>query len=558
MQKKRILFAEKMIAWLLFIMLFLFTTSCQTIQQPVNQIFSQASVPSNTPFQPVAWTITPSPIPATATPTPPPYTIFVDPHIPRELRDNIRLPSDFGISDDPHNATLRVEISDVQPASQWVYAMVVPFPTVIDGVTSKQIIQAWKGELGKGYKGEPLLMDESTLNVFSAFWGEPSQKSVQVISADQIVQTAWEQRPSWAIIPFESLTPRWKVLEVDGTSPVRKDFQHSDYALTVPISLFGDAPIKPEILSGNYDHEKMTTLIMTGVTALVRATAYTMERQGITYPASDIGSWLKEADITHISNEVPFAKDCPYPNPVQQGMKFCSDSRYIELLEYVGTDIVELTGDHFSDWGPEAMRYTLELYDQRSWPYYGGGANLKEGRRAVTLTHNGNRLAFIGCNAKGGGYAQASNNYPGAVSCDFAWMKSEISRLRDEGYLPVATFQHFEYYTYAAQPNQIRDAQRLTEAGAVIVSGSQAHHPQAFEFSNGGFVHHGLGNLFFDQFDVSTGARQGFIDRHIFYDGRHISTEILTIWFVDYARARPMTAEERESLLTAVFRASGW
>jgi hypothetical protein len=28
--------------------------------------------------------------------------------------------------------------------------------------------------------------------------------------------------------------------------------------------------------------------------------------------------------------------------------------------------------------------------------------------------------------------------------------------------------------------------------------------------------------------------------------------------FVDYARPRPMTADEREELLNAVFNASGW
>jgi poly-gamma-glutamate synthesis protein (capsule biosynthesis protein) len=267
---------------------------------------------------------------------------------------------------------------------------------------------------------------------------------------------------------------------------------------------------------------------------------------------------LQSADITHISNEVPFAKDCPYPNPVQEGMVFCSAGRYIELLDFIGTDIVELTGDHFSDWGPDAMLYTLELYDQRSWPYYGGGATLAEGRQPRTISHNGNHLAFIGCNAKGGGYARASASAPGAVTCDFKWMAAEIQRLRSEGYLPVATFQHFEYYTYTPQSNQVRDAQALTKAGAVIVSGSQAHQPQGMEFSHDGFVHHGLGNLFFDQLDVSTATRQGFIDKHIFYNGRHLSTELLTIWFEDYARARPMTPEERESLLIAVFQASGW
>ena len=137
-------------------------------------------------------------------------------------------------------------------------------------------------------------------------------------------------------------------------------------------------------------------------------------------------------------------------------------------------------------------------------------------------------------------------------------MTTEIERLREEGVLPIVTFQHFEYYTYTAQANQIRDAQHITSAGAVIVSGSQAHHPQALEFSNGALIHHGLGNLFFDQFAVSTGTRQAFIDRHILYNGRHISTELLTIMFVDYARPRPMTPDERTALLEGVFSASGW
>jgi poly-gamma-glutamate synthesis protein (capsule biosynthesis protein) len=294
------------------------------------------------------------------------------------------------------------------------------------------------------------------------------------------------------------------------------------------------------------------------VTALVRATAFAMEQRGVTYPARDVGLWLREADITHISNEVPFAQECPFPNPVQPDMRFCSSAGYINLLEDIGTDIVELTGDHFQDYGREAMYYTLDLYRERDWLYYGGGADLEEARQAVSIEHNGNRLAFIGCNAKGGAYAQAGPNRPGAAVCNYEWMESEITRLHNQGYLPIATFQHFEYYTYKAQPSQVRDFQRLARAGAVIVSGSQAHQPQAFEFLGESLIHYGLGNLFFDQYEVSQATRQGFIDRHVFYNGRHISTELLPILFVDYARPRPMTPVEQAELLQKVFRASGW
>jgi poly-gamma-glutamate synthesis protein (capsule biosynthesis protein) len=224
----------------------------------------------------------------------------------------------------------------------------------------------------------------------------------------------------------------------------------------------------------------------------------------------------------------------------------------------VGADVIELTGDHFQDWGAEAMYYTLDMYKERGWPYYGGGENLGEGRQAITLEHNGNHLAFIGCNGKGGGFAQASVKRPGAVNCDFDWISQEIARLLQEGYLPIFTFQHFEYYTYQAQPSQVRDFGRVARAGAVIVSGSQAHQPQGFDFVDGALIHYGLGNLFFDQYDVSKATRQAFIDRHVFYDGRYISTELLPIMFIDYARPRPMTAAESKDLLKSVFKASGW
>lgn len=492
------------------------------------------------------------------------YTLWVEPGLPAAFRGGLILPPDIAVVDSPEEAMLRLEVGMERPVSYWVYALAAPFPTIPQGVASETLLRAWRGE---GDSGQTLLMDESTYQNLSALWGVSAPQGVQVLAADELLDYAWNGRPAWAILPFEALEPRWKVLEVDGQSPVRKDFDPTAYPLTLPISLSGDPTLAEAvrlvydqtlILPNNRDPGRLTVLAMTGVTALVRATAFAMERKGVQYPAGDIAPWLQEADLTHISNEVPFAEDCPYPNPLQTDMRFCSHPRYIGLLESVGTDVVELTGDHFQDWGPQAMKLTLKLYKQRGWPYYGGGANLEEARQAITVEHNGNRLAFIGCNAKGGSFAQAGVDRPGAAACGHEHMGAEISRLRGQGYLPIATFQHYEYYTYKAQANQKRDFRNVAQAGAVIVSGSQAHQPQALEFHSGALIHYGLGNLFFDQYDVSLATRQGFIDRHVFYDGRHISTELLTIQFIDYARPRPMTPGEREDLLRAVFSASGW
>ena len=88
-------------------------------------------------------------------------------------------------------------------------------------------------------------------------------------------------RPSWALIPFEALEPRWKVLSVDGQSPVHNDFDLASYPLKVAFSL---QPAVFNLPPTNRDPHKLTVLAMTGATALVRGTADRMVKNGVLYP----------------------------------------------------------------------------------------------------------------------------------------------------------------------------------------------------------------------------------------------------------------------------------
>jgi hypothetical protein len=508
--------------------------------------------------------------PATPLPSPtnnPPTRLWIDPALPQSFQQVI-LPDGIVQAPSPDQADLKLVVSDSEPMSHWIFALVAPFPTTPNGITSSELLQAWQDVSPAAFPGLPLLLSENTFQVLSTWWGAPAQNAVKVLPEDQLVAYAWDNRPAWAIIPFENLEPRWKVLEIDGFSPLRKDFVPESYALAVPISLLGQPALvnlKDKLVALfpalNRDPGKLTTLILTGVTAMVRGTALTMEQRGITYPAQDIGPWLREADILHISNEIPFYDQCPFPELYPAELRFCSNPSYVGLLEDIGTDIVELSGDHFGDYGPEAMAQTLKIYKDRGWPYYGGGANLAEGRQPLLLEHNGNRLAILGCNAKGVSYyAPAGQDKPGAAACDFDLLQKNITSLKEQGYLVIITFQDEEYYSYKAQPKLIADFHTVAVAGADIVSGSQAHQPHGMEFLKNTFIHYGLGNLFFDQYRFFPGPEldNAFIDRHIFYDGKYIGTELLPIHFVDLARSRPMTPEEQAKFLKTIFTASGW
>lgn len=515
-------------------------------------------------------TLPPSPAP-TAEPTAP--ALWISPAVPKELR----VANPFGglkVVENKQDATIWLDVHSESaietPTSVWIYALVAAFPTVRDGVTFEELKVAWSGEPGG------LVMTESTFEAMKTLFGGEQGSGVQIVPAEGLTEALWQNRAAWGIVPFEQIHPKMKVLELDGVSPLRKEFSPDSYPLKVTFALTGaEVPLPPS----NRDPQKLVTLVMTGVTALVRATAVKMEENGNTYPAQDIRDWLLEADIAHISNEIPFAVGCPYPNADQRRLIFCSDPKYIELLEYVGTDVVELTGNHFQDWGKEATLYTLEMYKERGWPYFGGGANLADAQKAAIVERGGMKFAFIGCNPAGPQFAWArEDGWPGAAPCGadwpgkpkggsgYEWMAEEIARLKAEGYIVIATFQYFEYYSPDPRPWQQTDFRRMAEAGAVIVSGSQAHYSQAMEFYRDSFIHYGLGNLFFDQMGYdnpssgkrTTNTRREFLDRHVFYDGQYLGTEILTAMLEDYAKPRPMTPEEREAFLEEYFKESGW
>ena len=537
--------------------LFLSLAACSPQANPPAEaaagLSSTQSLPSVTPLTP------------TSTPTAP--SVWLDPNLPAALNAELHLPAGWETAAQPDPAGVSLTVQPQAPLSRYVLALAAPFDTLADNISLAELQALWL-HAAPTPEVSTLLVDKATRALLTALWGRPSP-AVQVTLAENQLDLAWKQAATWALVPFEQLEPRWKVISVEGANPLADAFDPAAYPLSLPIGLSGPASQVQALLqaleaegltllpASNRNPSRLTSVVVTGVTALVRGTASTMERKGMTYPAEDVGDILRAADILHVSNEVAFDKKCPAPYP-WEGLKFCSREKYIELLDSIGVDVVELTGDHFGDWSVDAMNNTLAMYAERGWPVYGGGATEEQGRQAAKFEVNGNKIAFIGCNAKEKAYSTASAAGPGAVHCDSAWLLPAIAQLKAEGYLPIVTFQHLEYYDYSAKPALQADFRAAAAAGAVIVSGSQAHQPHAMEFDGRAFLHYGLGDLFFDQLYFNPESAKAFIDRHVFYDGRYLNTQLVSIRFVDYARPRLMTAEERVELLQTVFTASGW
>jgi len=450
---------------------------------------------------------------------------------------------------------------------QWVYLLVSPFPTANDSIQFTQLIQLWVSKPAPEAKFQSLILDQATYEIFRYLWGESGEHVIVVDEAD-LQAISWERGDSITILPFENLNPKWKVIQLGGVSPLDHDFRLKDYPLVIyfeiPIDEIGAKysidSLMLEKLSklppGNFYPEDLTSVMLTGVTALVRKTAEKMEQNGYYYPASDLGELFGQVDLLHISNEVPFYSECPSAVPPRAGGRFCSDPAYIELFEKIGVDIIELTGNHLLDYGEKAFTQTLELYLSKGFRYYGGGYDLANAEQPLLVEVKGNKFAFLGCNVPGPESVFAGEENPGAAECNFDDMSKQINALRNSGYQVIVTIQHYEACQFEPMSAQRLDFKRAANAGAVIVSGSQAHCPQGMTFGDNTFIHYGLGNLFFDQ--MYSNYRPEFLDEHYFYQGKYINTVLHTAILEDYAKPRLMTTEERKAFLDEVFGACSW
>ncbi|PID85924.1 MAG: hypothetical protein CSB13_05495 [Chloroflexi bacterium] len=556
----------------IFIFALVFLTACQTVTSPRSGL-TISSPTLVAPTQPVPKATA---VPPTATaqptstprPTPAPVTIGFDTVVPDEMRTAVAAvvaehPAQFVLTDT--EAELRLTVQEEAPIGQWIFAVVAPFPTFADDISLAEVQAAWQ-------HGSLILTPEMD-TILHGWWGEPATTAT-IVAPETLINTLWQTQttydePVLSILPFAQLDPRLKVLAVSGHSPISVNFDAESYGLKLSVGWERAETANPERIDTavsqlstlltrpltNRHDDQLTHITMTGPSGLSRAVADRMEKHGYQYPGEEIAPIMQAADIAHMSHENAFAPDCPDPKPTG-GTTFCAQPKTIELMKWLSVDVVELTGNHLNDWGKHNFSFTLDLYDEVGMQRYGGGRNLEDAGKPLLIEHNGNKIAFVGCNPVGPFNVWATEDAPGALPCgDYSFNIAQIQELVAQDYVVVGSIQFVEHFQYNVFQPQ-RDAfMGFARAGASIVHGAHGHHPMGFAFSDDHFVHYGTGNTFADQM-FSLGTRQMFVNTYVVYNGRLLSIELWTGMIEDYARPRKMTSAERIQLLQSVFDGS--
>ena len=207
---------------------------------------------------------------------------------------------------------------------------------------------------------------------------EYSLSSTVLSSTDELLLKLKEGDNNIAFLDFKDLDFRFKILKLDddyyldnNSASLSANFyldvkeNVSDYIITV---------ISKNIDLGDssWDRDKLVKINMAGVVAMSRGLALLTDRSGdYGYAARNIGEFLADADLTHVSNEASFVPGCN----VYSGMVFSSRPEYMEVLQLSGVHIVELTGNHNNDFAAQYSAASIQMYEEAGMRYFGGGLN---------------------------------------------------------------------------------------------------------------------------------------------------------------------------------------
>lgn len=302
----------------------------------------------------------------------------------------------------------------------------------------------------------------------------------------------------------------------------------------------------------------------TGVTALTRRITLKLNQVGNgAYFGEKIADFLKNKTFTHISNEVSFKDNC---QGGYQSMILCADWRTLDTITTIGTDIIELTGNHNNDTGTENNLKTITKYREFNLKTVGGGENLEAARKPLDVNNSIRLLAYNQSTSSVANGQLATDSTPGANPYSEEQVKLDLEKAKSENKFTIINMQYFECYAYPDSPvaypacdkpinNQQDFFRHLIDLGADMVVGTSAHQPQTYELYHDKPIFYGLGNLFFDQI-YWPDTRRSLILTHYFDGEKYLQTRITPTTYDETFQTRLLTTLEAQDFLARLLQSS--
>lgn len=204
---------------------------------------------------------------------------------------------------------------------------------------------------------------------------------------------------------------------------------------------------------------------------------------------------IKQADYSIVNLECPITTRRSKPIP-KCGPNLSTSENVIELLKYAGFKAVTLANNHFLDYGEAGVKDTLAALDKNGIDYVGGGINLSEASKTMTIEGDNGKIAIINCCEHE--FSIATDKTPGSNPLNPVQQWYAIKEAKKQADF-VIVIVHGGHEHYQLPSPRMQEIYRFfIDCGADAVLNHHQHCFSGYEYYNRRPIVYGLGNFLFD------------------------------------------------------------
>lgn len=252
--------------------------------------------------------------------------------------------------------------------------------------------------------------------------------------------------------------------------------------------------------------KKPVRLLAVGDLMLGTSVKKLIREKGPAYPFRKYREMLTGADLTFGNLETPLSdRGTPTAGKSQESLDdgtnfiFRAPPSSAEGLAEAGFDVVSLANNHMMDYGPDALRDTLEILQEAKVAGVGAGEDWEAAMQPVFLERNGQRFAFFAISDILPLCSAATKTTPGVAPARGRAFTKAMPKLiaaahKKADWVLVSVHWGVEKFT-GATVRQKTLGHQLIDWGADAVIGSHTHVLGPTERYRGGVIHYSLGNF---------------------------------------------------------------
>lgn len=231
-----------------------------------------------------------------------------------------------------------------------------------------------------------------------------------------------------------------------------------------------------------------------------------VRKSGWFYPFAAMDSVIDGSDIFMINLEAPFGEE---DSAFAKTYTFQVAPDLIEVLTAGRIGAVSLANNHIMDFGPGALKYTMDLLREKGIVFGGAGMNLQEAGKPAILKVRDMSVAIACYSLTFPKEFWATDTTAGTCFPYHTFFYKDIRKFKQENDLVIVSFHWGSELMETPKEYQTELARNTIDAGADIIIGHHPHVIQGIEIYKGRVIAYSLGNFIFGSY--SENAREAML-----------------------------------------------